>query len=122
MGVYIFESKHRPYIKVGHYAGQNAWSRVAHRGFHSCAHPTDLTQLECTDIELVAWFPAYTKEDEVAVKRLFKTHRVRAYGRPTEWYEASVLPAIRAFLGSRGGVNSASACSLTAALASRRRL
>ena len=125
MGVYVFQSVHGPYVKVGHYARQNAWSRVAHRGFASCAKPhPELPVASHADVELVAWFPAYTRADEAAVKRGCQGSRRRTPrgGGLTEWYDAAALPAILALLASRGGLECAAGCNKSEALATRRRL
>lgn len=46
MGVYVFESTHAPWIKVGHHkitaSRPNVYYRVARRGFYSCVHPKEL--------------------------------------------------------------------------------
>ena len=127
MGVYVFQSVHGPYVKVGHYARKNAWSRVAHRGFTSCAKPDpDLRVATHADVALVAWFPGYTRAEECAIKRHFKQSRRRTStstsSRPTEWYDAAALPLILAFLVGLGGTECAAACDKVAALATRRRL
>ena len=46
MGVYIFQSNHGPWIKIGHHkvtqTRPSVYYRIARRGFHSCVHPRDL--------------------------------------------------------------------------------
>ena len=42
MGVYVYKSKYIDAIKVGHYCKNNAWSRIAHRGFYSCRCPDEI--------------------------------------------------------------------------------
>ena len=75
MGIYIFASKHGPFVKVGHYKGQNAWSRIAHRGFKSCRCPDELKgQVFVDDMELVTWFPSLNTKCEGVIKRLFKRY------------------------------------------------
>lgn len=127
MGVYVFQSVHGPYVKVGHYGRKNAWSRVAHRGFTSCAKPDPNLRVEThADVALVAWFPDYTRAEECAVKRHFKHSRRRTStstsSRPTEWYDAAALPLILEYLGGLGGTECAADCDKAAALATRRRL
>lgn len=84
MGVYIFKSKHGPYIKVGHYQGRNAWSRVAHRGFYSCVCPEEIRdRVSVNDLELVAWFPELTKKEERMIKTKWRKHRIYE---KSEWF------------------------------------
>jgi len=120
MGVYIYQSCHGPWIKVGHYSGQNAYSRVAHRGFGSCVCPRDIRdRVSIEDVELLAWFPMLTQKDEAAVKKKWKDDRV--YGK-SEWFPQSRLEEIRAFLIERGGEDRAKECDRQMAMDSRRRL
>jgi len=116
MGVYVYRSLRAGYIKVGHYAGKNAWSRVAHRGFYSCKRPASLTQVSVEDVDLVAWFPHLTKLDERAIKKKWRVDR-----QGTEWYPVSLQEAILSFLGQRDN-DEHGACSKEEALVSRRRI
>lgn len=115
MGVYVFRSLHAPAIKVGHYARQNAWSRVAHRGFYSCLRPAALArQAGADDLELLAWFPTLQKRDE---RRL---HRALApFALVGEWFSPAAWDALCAMPLPP---NEAASCSKAAALATRRRL
>lgn len=93
MGVYIFKSRHGPYIKVGHYKGGNAYSRVAHRGFYSCVCPNEIKdRVSLDDLELIAWFPSLTTKEESAIKKRWRISRVG------EWYPEELLEPIREFL------------------------
>jgi hypothetical protein len=95
MGIYIYQSLHGPYIKVGHYSGQNAYSRVAHRGFYSCVCPTKIkTKVSIDDLELLAWFPSLTKKEERAVKTKWKGDRWFK----SEWFPLEKLEEIQQFL------------------------
>lgn len=119
MGVYIFRSLHDNFIKVGHYAGQNAWSRVAHRGFYSCVCPNSIQdKVSVTDLELMAWFPGLGKKDEALVKKKWKMFRV--YGK-SEWFPADILNEIQEHLCSLDQ-ESSQTCNLEEALSTRRRL
>jgi hypothetical protein len=112
MGVYVFQSRHAPLIKIGHYNKSNAWSRVAHRGFHSCLHPSELKgRVSVDDLELVCWFPERTPKDEKALHRLCDPYRVKG-----EWF------TIEALLMIPWEDNQASECIKEAAMATRRRL
>lgn len=119
MGVYIFRSKHAPYIKVGHYKGQNVWSRIAHRGFSSCLCPLLLQdRVAYSDMELIAWFPHLSKKEESLVKRKWKKDRI--YGN-SEWFPLSLENEIISFLLTKDS-NQMHCCSLELALSTRRRL
>jgi hypothetical protein len=118
MGVYIFQSRHAPYIKVGHYSGQNAYSRVAHRGFYSCVCPNEISdRVSVGDLDLLAWFPSLTRKDEASVKKQWRSDRVFK----SEWFPIACLDPILAFLLEKEE-NQKDACDLDAALQSRRRL
>ena len=118
MGVYIFRSHHGPYIKVGHYAGQNAYSRIAHRGFYSCVCPIDIeNRVSVEDVELVAWFPSLSKKDEASVKKQWKDCRISG----SEWFAESLFAEIYAFLSEKD-MDQKECCDLQLALSTRRRL
>lgn len=119
MGVYVFRSLHAPYIKVGHYQGKNAFSRIAHRGFSSCLCPQEVKgTVSMEDMELVAWFPQQTKKTEQAIKKQWKQDRI--YGK-SEWFPADRLDAILSYLQERE-TNQAHLCDPFDAILSRRRL
>lgn len=125
MGVYVFRSLRGAFIKVGHYRGQNAWSRVAHRGFRSCICPQSIEGcVSIDDLELVAWFPALTTLDE---RRLHRHAKKRSWSVCGEWLHESclrrVVELLRAAATRRGTVASQHRqCDRAAALRSRRRL
>lgn len=119
MGVYIFQSRHGPFIKVGHYKGQNAWSRVAHRGFYSCVCPMEIrNRVSLGDLELLAWFPNLDRRVEAMIKKKFREERI--YGK-SEWFPLYCLEPIRLILDKLGEDQRASCCMETA-LASKNRL
>jgi len=119
MGVYVFRSKHEPYIKVGHYQGKNVWSRIAHRGFSSCVCPLLLVdRVTYADMELVGWFPNLTKKEESNIKRKWKDQRI--YGK-SEWFPLSCETDIMCHLETLDP-NQSHLCCLETALATRRRL
>jgi len=97
MGVYVFESKHDKFIKVGHYKGENAWRRIApKRGFHSTAHPEELNgKIGPTDFFLRFWFPDLGTKDETNLHSKLKRWKVRG-----EWYEISALSEISGLISS----------------------
>jgi len=116
MGVYVFKSSHGPYWKVGHYKGQNAWSRVAHRGFYSCRRPHQIhSQVSVQDLELHCWYPTLTTNDEKMIHRQFP-------GLVGEWYGSVHIGEVLLALEQLGSTNTARECDLKAALSSRRRL
>ncbi len=115
MGVYVFQSKHAPYIKIGHYAKSNAWSRIAHRGFGKILHPAILKErVTVHDLDLVAWYPELKTKDEKRLHKLCLAHH--AIG---EWFSLDALPSVLAALGP---CNQAHMCSKEDALNTRRRL
>lgn len=119
MGVYVFKSLHAPYIKVGHYSGNNAFSRIAHRGFYSCVCPREIKdRVSMDDMELVAWFPKQNKKTEQKIKKKWKDDRV--YGK-SEWMPITNLASIVSFL-EQLEPNQAHLCDPFEAVLSRRRL
>src|SRR5580692_10604877 len=70
MGVYVFESKHGPFLKVGHFHGENAWSRVIRRGFRRVRCPGDIAdRVDAEDLELLGWFPDLTTAHERTIHK-----------------------------------------------------
>jgi len=119
MGVYIFKSIHGPYIKVGHYKGLNAWSRIAHRGFYSCVCPNDIRdRVSVQDMELCAWFPNLTKKEERMVKTKWKLFRIY---QKSEWFPDHLYHDILTFLTGLDECD-LSLCNLEEALMTRSRL
>jgi hypothetical protein len=92
MGVYVFQSKHGPFIKVGHFKGQNAWRRIAPlRGFYSTSHPIELKgKLDPTDFELMYWFPELGTADESRIH-----HQLRNFRIIGEWYRLTALSEVK---------------------------
>lgn len=126
MGVYVFRSKHAPAIKVGHYCGEDAWARVARRGFYSCLRPACVRdRVSAEDLELLAWFPSLTPRDEGAAHRAFRA----AHGLVGEWYADACADAVVTHLAHARRPapatplpNEAASCSLHGVLASWRSL
>jgi len=119
MGVYVFRSFHEPYIKVGHYNGKNAFSRIAHRGFTSCVCPTEIRdRVSMDDMELIGWFPQQTRKTEQQIKKQWKQFRI--YGK-SEWLPLEKLAEVLQFLEQRE-TNQAHVCDPFQAILTRRRL
>lgn len=119
MGVYIFQSLHGPYIKVGHYVGNNPFSRIAHRGFYSCICPNEIRdRVTIDDVELLAWYPHLSKKSESQVKQQWR--RFRIY-RKSEWFPLDQLEPIQNFLDTHDS-NVAHLCDPYVAVLERRRL
>jgi hypothetical protein len=115
MGVYVFKSKHINVIKIGHYCKNNAWSRIAHRGFYSCICPSEIREkVSVGDLELLYWFPTLKSKDE---KKLHKS--LHDYNVCGEWFCSDALEKIPELVSLENMVNN---CSLEEALATRRRL
>ena len=90
MGVYIFKSKHRDFIKIGHYCKYNAWSRIAHRGFYSVKRPDELTNnVGVEDMELIYWFPNLNMSDEKRIIEDLKKYKIIG-----EWFSTEALKDI----------------------------
>ena len=75
MGVYIFQSKTEPFLKVGHHkitkSRPTVYHRIVYRGFHSCNHPDNLIgKLDWDDFSLVAWFPTLTTKHEMSIHKM----------------------------------------------------
>ena len=112
MGVYVFQSIHMDAIKIGHYAKNNAWSRIAHRGFYSCIHPKELKdKVGIQDLELLYWFPTLTPKDEKRIHKMVSVHSICG-----EWFTTEALKLLP------NQENKASDCSKEEALLTRRRL
>lgn len=119
MGVYVFRSFHAPYIKVGHYCGKNAFSRIAHRGFSSCVCPKEIQDRVCMeDMELIAWFPKQNRKTEQQIKTKWKQYRI--YGK-SEWLPADKLNEVLEYLEKLED-NQAHFCDPFEAVLTRRRL
>jgi hypothetical protein len=94
MGVYVFKSKHADYVKVGHYVGEDAWGRVARRGFYSCISPRVLREKrDACDLDLLAWFPRLSTKHERKIHGSFRD--ADSVG---EWHAARQASAIIAEL------------------------
>jgi hypothetical protein len=118
MGVYIFQSLYAPYIKIGHYQGKNAFSRIAHRGFYSCSCPREISQqVSMQDLMLIAWFPHQTRKTEQVIKKKWKSFRYKK----SEWMPLDKLQEILSFLETLEP-NQAHQCDPFEALLTRRRL
>jgi hypothetical protein len=119
MGVYVFRSFHAPYIKVGHYSGKNAFSRIAHRGFGSCVCPNEIKgRVAMDDVELMAWFPRQTTKTEQQIKKKWKHSRI--YGK-SEWFPLDKMNEIIEYL-EKLEPNQAHVCDPFQAVLVRRRL
>jgi hypothetical protein len=89
MGVYIFKSKHGPYIKVGHVKAGDPWMRVYNRGFYSCICPNSLKgKVNMEDLELCKWYPSLNTSDEKYFHFKMKEYHVCG-----EWYNEKYLDA-----------------------------
>lgn len=115
MGVYVFQSKHMPAIKIGHYAKLNAWSRVAHRGFYSCICPDEIKdKVSVEDLELIYWFPYLTNKDEINFHNQLQEYRICG-----EWFSIEALNEIQNITNCE---NNAHRCSKEKAIESQYRL
>ena len=115
MGVYIYKSKHCEAIKIGHYKMNNAWSRIANRGFYSCKCPDEIKdKVSIEDLILLCWFPNLTPKDEK------KLHRDLAeYSLVGEWFHSEAINKVKQIITEE---NMAFHCSKEAAMQTKRRL
>lgn len=114
MGVYVFRSKHAPFVKVGHYKGCDAWGRVARRGFRSCVCPAQIRgRVGCDDLELLGWFPSLSPRHEKAAHRIL---RAAGHGAAGEWFHASAAVVALGHLSTLCA-DEAAGCSLERACA-----
>jgi hypothetical protein len=115
MGVYVYQSKHMNAIKIGHYAKQNAWCRIAHRGFYSCVCPLEIRdRVSIDDLDLLFWYPTLTSKDEKRIHRAL--HSFALCG---EWFSTEALDALPTLIPQE---NQSEGCSKELALSTRRRL
>ena len=115
MGVYIFKSVHIDAIKIGHYNKNNAWSRVAHRGFNSCICPKMIIdKVNVDDLELLHWYPTLSPKDEKKIHKSLNDYRLCG-----EWFSIDALNNISKIISLENKVDN---CSLDEALKTRRRL
>ena len=115
MGVYVYKSKHIDAIKVGHYSKNNAWSRIAHRGFYSCRCPDEIKdKVSVEDLNLLCWYPKLTPKDE---KKLHKD--LVEYKLCGEWFKSNAIDKILEIITEE---NKSSECSKEEALQTRNRL
>lgn len=113
MGVYVFKSKHGPFLKVGHYCKESPWSRVAHRGFEKIRHPPELDgKTTADDLELMGWDESLGFDDESDLHRLCKNYHVMG-----EWFSLDAWEVLELLL--EGDI---SLCDKDAAMATWRRL
>jgi hypothetical protein len=117
MGVYIFKSKHGDYVKVGHYAKTNPWSRVSKRGFYSCICPDSIQdKVSVDDLDLRHWFPNLSTKHEKEIHNIIMDHKVCG-----EWFYTSSLIELLQYLNNLDN-DVANTCSREAAINSRYRL
>jgi hypothetical protein len=99
MGLYIFESKHAPYIKVGFTSFENPWNRLNGSaglplGFSSVRHPESLKgKVFAGDLDLRGWWPEFEHEQEKSLHALLTRSSIVG-----EWYEAELLEMFSAFM------------------------
>jgi hypothetical protein len=115
MGVYVYKSKHMNAIKVGHYCKNNAWSRIARRGFYSCKCPEEIKdKVGIDDVDLLCWYPTLTAKDEKKIHAY-----LMQYSLCGEWFRSEAVDKIADFITEK---NQASECVKEEAVNSRKRL
>uniref|UniRef100_A0A6C0AQY4 GIY-YIG domain-containing protein n=1 Tax=viral metagenome TaxID=1070528 RepID=A0A6C0AQY4_9ZZZZ len=115
MGVYVYKSKHIDAIKVGHYSNNNAWSRIAHRGFYSCKRPDDIKdKVSVEDLDLLCWYPNLSPKDEKSLHKDLKEFRLCG-----EWFRSEAIDKLIEIITEENKVYE---CSKEEALKTKRRL
>ena len=115
MGVYVFESLYLPIIKIGHYRGSNAWSRISHRGFHSASPPESLLgRVNVHDFDLRYWFPRRNNADEIQLQEFLSSWRISG-----EWFHAEALQSVSLLISDE---NFAEHCNKFEAINAKNRL
>lgn len=111
----MYKSKHINAIKVGHYCKNNAWSRIAHRGFYSCICPDEIKdKVGVEDLNLLCWYPSLTPKDEKKLHNELIEYRLCG-----EWFKSDAIDKISEIITEE---NKASACSKEQAIQTRSRL
>lgn len=96
MGIYIIESKHANWIKVGHHKispkRPNVYYRYIRRGFNKCIHPKELHgYTNFKNVHLLHWFPNLSIKQEREIHRRLK----QEIGGIGEWYYKEHLQYIK---------------------------
>lgn len=91
-------------IKIGHYCKNNAWGRIANRGFYSCICPDEIKdKVSVKDLNLLCWFPKLTPKDEKNFHRMLINYRICG-----EWFRSEALDSLLEIVTEE---NEASSCS-----------
>jgi hypothetical protein len=115
MGVYVFESLYLPIIKIGHYRGNNAWSRISHRGFHSASPPDSLLgRVNVNDFDLRYWFPNRNNSDEIQLQEFLSIWRISG-----EWFHSEALQSVALLFSD---INCSELCNKLEAINAKNRL
>jgi hypothetical protein len=115
MGVYVYKSIHIDAIKIGHYCKNNAWSRIAHRGFYSCKCPDEIKEkVSVEDLQLLYWYPKLTPKDEKKLHRDLIEYKICG-----EWFKSDAINRLLEIINEE---NKVLECSKEDALQSKRRL
>lgn len=104
MGVYIFQSRHEPWIKVGHHRitplRPNVYYRIVPRGFNSCVCPNVLEgRVGFMDVRLHSWYPNLTSSDEKNIHSILRGN----YPSRGEWYLVSDPDEVANLVQNYGG-------------------
>lgn len=83
MGIYLFQHRTKPFLKVGVHSSLNPWNRLAN-GFQGNICPAGLDKEPYTAYDLKGWFAALGYTEEAAVHAAFRATRLCG-----EWWPAS---------------------------------
>ena len=105
INVFCTINRHTDVIKIGHYSKNNAWSRVAHRGFYSCICPSEIREkVSVGDLELLYWFPSLNSKDEKKIHKSLVDFNVCG-----EWFHLDALEKLGAKIELKNGYIEATA-------------
>lgn len=87
MGVYVIQSKHANWIKIGHHKispkRPNVYYRYINRGFFSCICPKEIkTKVAFKDLQLLYWFPNLITKHEKQIHKYLRQN----YTSIGEWF------------------------------------
>lgn len=106
MGIYIINSLHSNWFKLGHHQitekRPNVYYRYINRGFYSVKNPDEIKdKVGFNDLKLLYWYPNMNIEDENNIHTLLK-NKFESFG---EWYRYENLgEVINIITNEYGGV------------------
>lgn len=89
MGVYVIQSKHANWLKIGHHKispkRPNVYYRFINRGFYSCICPKEIKdKVGFDDLQLIYWYPNLTTKSEKKIHAYLRENYFESKG---EWFK-----------------------------------